>query len=113
LRPSKKPLRPIRDDKVGSRRRLEKLELRSWAHGLDAQPEDYWKRILIEKIEAISQRQQAARDRGEYVPRAEVGEVKARVRALLEERAYNASSPENGRETMRVISRFAKAERAK
>jgi hypothetical protein len=51
-----------------------------------AQPEGESKRLLMERIEAISQRQQAARDRGEYVPRAEVGEVKARLRACLEAR---------------------------
>jgi hypothetical protein len=38
----------------------------------------------MERIEAISLRIQAARDRGEYVPQVEVGEVKARLRACLE-----------------------------
>jgi hypothetical protein len=68
----------------GLQRRLQKLELRSLAHGLDAQPEGYWKRLLMERIEAISQRIQVARDRGEHVPRIEVGEVKERLRACLD-----------------------------
>jgi hypothetical protein len=72
--------------KSGLQRRLQKLESRSLAHTLAAQPEGESKRLLMERIEAISQRQQAARDRGEYVPRAEVGEVKARLRACLEGR---------------------------
>ena len=67
-------------------RRLQKLELRSLSYGLDAQPDGYWKRLFMERIEAISQRLQAARDRGVDVPRIEVGEVKARLRALLEGR---------------------------
>ena len=72
-------------------RRLQKLELRSLSYGLDAQPDGYWKRLLMERIEAIRQRLQAARDRGEYVPTVEVGEVKARLRALLEGRDLNTS----------------------
>jgi hypothetical protein len=72
------------------RTRLQKLGLRSRAHISDAQPEGYWKRLLMERIEAISQRQQAARDRGEYVPRIEASEVKARLRAFLEGRERRA-----------------------
>jgi hypothetical protein len=71
--------------KSGLQRRLQKLELRSLAYGLDAQPEGYWKRLLIARIEAISQRQQAARDRGVYMPPVDVGEVKQRLRACLED----------------------------
>lgn len=66
--------------------RLRKLELRSLAYGLDAQPEGYWKRLFIERIEAIRQRRQALGVHGELVPRIEVGEVKARLRALIEGR---------------------------
>ena len=66
-------------------RRLQKLELRSRAHSLDAQPDGYWKRLFMERIEAIRQRLQAARDRGEYVPTVDVGEVKQRLRACLED----------------------------
>jgi len=39
---------------------------------------------LMERLEVMSQRLQAARDRGEYVPTVDVGEVKARLRAVLE-----------------------------
>jgi hypothetical protein len=67
-------------------RRLQKLESRSLAHTLAAQPDGHSKRLLIEQIEAIRQRQQAARDRGVYMPPVDVGEVKARLRACLEGR---------------------------
>jgi hypothetical protein len=39
----------------------------------------------MERIEAMSQRIQAARDRGEYVPQVDVGEIKQRLRAFLED----------------------------
>ena len=71
--------------KSGLQRRLEKLELRSRAHTLAAQPDGESKRLFMEKIEAISQRLQAARDSGVYMPRIEVGEVKERLRACLED----------------------------
>ena len=70
--------------------RLQKLELRSRAHRLDEQPEGYWKRLLMGRIEAIRQRIQAARDRGDYVPRIEASEVNERLRALLEGRENRA-----------------------
>ena len=66
-------------------RRLQKLELRSLAYGLAAQPDGESKRFVIARIEAIRQRLQAARDRGEYVPPVDVGEIKQRLRALLED----------------------------
>ena len=66
-------------------RRLQKLELRSRAYGLAAQPEGYWKRLLMERIEAIRQRRQALGIHGESVPRIEVSEVKERLRAVLED----------------------------
>jgi hypothetical protein len=66
-------------------RRLQKLELRSLAYGLAAQPDGESKRFVIARIEAIRQRLQAARDRGEYVPTVDVGEVKQRLRAVLED----------------------------
>ena len=68
-------------------RRLQKLELRNLAYGLAAQPDGEAKRFLIARIQAIRERLQAARDRGEYVPTvgaAEV-EVKVRLRAVLED----------------------------
>ena len=71
--------------KAGLQRRLEKLEGRSLAHTLAAQPEGESKRLFIARIEAIRQRLQAARDRGEYVPTVDVGEVKQRLRAVLED----------------------------
>jgi len=64
-------------------RRLQKLELRSLAYGLDAHPDGESKRFVIARIEAIRERLQAARDRGEYVPPVDVSEVKARLRACL------------------------------
>ncbi len=67
------------------RRRLQKLELRSLAYGFAAQPDGESKRFVIARIEAIRQRLQAARDRGEYVPPVDVGEIKQRLRALLED----------------------------
>jgi hypothetical protein len=67
------------------RRRLRKLELHRQEHRLDTQPEGYWKRLLMERLEVMSQRLQAARDRGEYVPQVDVGEVKQRLRAFLED----------------------------
>jgi hypothetical protein len=70
--------------------RLQKLEHRSLAHRLDAQPDGEAKRFLIARIEAIRQRLQAARDCGEYVPRIEVAEVKERLRALFEGRDKRA-----------------------
>ena len=70
--------------------RLQKLELRSRAPRLDEQPEGYWKRLLMERIEAISQRQQAARDRSEYVAPVDVAYVKERLRACLEGRQKGA-----------------------
>jgi hypothetical protein len=66
-------------------RRLQKLELRSLAYGLAGQSDGESKRFVMERIEAIRQRIQAARDRGEYVPTVDVGEVKARLRAVLED----------------------------
>jgi hypothetical protein len=66
-------------------RRLQKLELRSLAYGLAAQPDGESKRFVIARIEAIRQRLQAARDRGEYVPTVDVGYVKERLRACLED----------------------------
>ncbi len=66
-------------------RRLQKLELRSLAYGLAAQPDGESKRFVIARIEAIRQRLQAARDRGEYVPPVDVGEINQRLRALLED----------------------------
>ena len=66
-------------------RRLQKLELRSLAYGSAAQPDGEAKRFVIARIEAIRQRIQAARDRGEYVPTVDVGEVKRRLRAVLED----------------------------
>jgi hypothetical protein len=68
----------------GLQRRLQKLELRSLAHTMDAQPEGYWKRLLMERLEVMSQRLQAARDRGEYVPPGDVGHVKEWLRAWLD-----------------------------
>ena len=65
--------------------RLQKLERRSPTHGLAARPDGESKRLLIARIQAIRERLQAARDRGEYVPTADVGEVKARLRAVLED----------------------------
>ena len=64
-------------------RRLQKLELRSLAYRLAAQPDGEAKRFVIARIEAIRQRIQAARDRGENVPTVDIGEVKARLRACL------------------------------
>jgi len=66
-------------------RRLQKLELRSLAYGLAPRPDGEAKRFLIARIEAIRQRLQAARDRGEYVPPVDVGEINQRLRALLED----------------------------
>jgi hypothetical protein len=66
-------------------RRLQKLELRSPEYILAAQPDGEAKRFVIARIEAMSQRIQAARDRGEYVPTVDVGEVKERLRAVLED----------------------------
>jgi hypothetical protein len=71
-------------------RRLQKLESRSLAYTSAAQPEGYWKRLFIERIEAIRQRRQALGVHDEYAPRIEVGEVKARLRALLEGREKRA-----------------------
>jgi hypothetical protein len=66
-------------------RRLQKLELRSLAYGLAAQPDGESKRIVMERIEAIRQRRQALGIHGELVPRIELSEVKARLRACLED----------------------------
>jgi hypothetical protein len=66
-------------------RRIQKLELRSPEYILAAQPDGEAKRFVIARIEAMRQRIQAARDRGEYVPTVDVGEVKARLRAVLED----------------------------
>jgi hypothetical protein len=66
-------------------RRLQKLEHRSIAYGLAAQPDGEAKRFFIARIQAIRERLQAARDRGEYVPTVDAGEVKARLRAVLED----------------------------
>jgi hypothetical protein len=71
-------------------RRLQKLELRSLAYGLDARPDGESKRFVIARIEAIRQRQQAARDRGVYVAPADVGYVKQRLRAFLDGRENRA-----------------------
>jgi hypothetical protein len=70
--------------------RLQKLELRSRAHRLDAQPEGYWKRLVMERIEAISQRRKALGIHSEPVPQTAVEEVKKRLRALLEGREKRA-----------------------
>ena len=70
-------------------RRLQKLELRSLAYGLAARPDGEAKRFLIARIQAIRERLQAARDRGEYVPRIGVAEVKERLRACLEDMRRN------------------------
>ncbi len=75
--------------KSGLQRRLQKLESRSLAHGLAAQPEGESKRLFLARIEAIRERLQAARDRGEYVPTVDVGEVKQRLRAVLEDMRRN------------------------
>jgi hypothetical protein len=72
--------------KSGLQRRLQKLESRSLAHTLATQPEGESKRLLMERIEAIRQRRQALGVHGELVPRIEVGEVRARLRACLEGR---------------------------
>jgi hypothetical protein len=66
-------------------RRLQKLELRSIACGFTAQPDGEAKRFVIARIAAIRERLQAARDRGEYVPTVDPGEVKQRLRAVLED----------------------------
>jgi hypothetical protein len=66
-------------------RRLQKLELRSLAYGLAPQPDGYWKRLFMERIEAIRQRRQALGIHREHVPTVDVGEVKRRLRAVLEE----------------------------
>ena len=66
-------------------RRLQKLELRSLAYGLDARPDGESKRLVMERIEAISQRRKALGIHGESVPRIEVSEVKERLRAVLED----------------------------
>jgi hypothetical protein len=66
-------------------RRLQKLEVRNLAYGLAAQPDGEAKRFLIARIQAIRERLQAARDRGEYVPTVDAGEVKARLRAVLKD----------------------------
>jgi hypothetical protein len=65
-------------------RRLQKLELRSLAHSLAAQPDGESKRFVIARIEVMSQRLQAARDRVEYVPPGDVGHVKEWLRAWLD-----------------------------
>jgi hypothetical protein len=52
---------------------------------LAAQPDGEAKRFVIARIQAIRERLQAARDRGEYVPTVGVAEVKARLRAVLED----------------------------
>jgi len=62
-----------------------KLERRSLAYGLAAQPDGEAKRFVIARMQAIRERLQAAKDRGEYVPTVDVGEVKARLRAVLED----------------------------
>ena len=66
------------------RRRLQKLELRSRAHTLDPQPDGYWKRLVMERIEAISQRRKALGIHSEPAPQSEVEEVKRRLRAFLD-----------------------------
>jgi hypothetical protein len=66
-------------------RRIQKLELRSPEYISAAQPDGEAKRFVIARIEAIRQRVQAARERGEYVPTVDVGAVKARLRAVLED----------------------------
>ena len=72
--------------KAGLQRRLEKLEGRSLAPTLAAQPEGESKRLFLARIEAIRQRLQALGIHGEHAPRIEIGEIKARLRALLEGR---------------------------
>jgi hypothetical protein len=47
---------------------------------LNAQADGESKRFLMDRIEPIRQRLKAAGNRGEYVPRIEVGEVEARQR---------------------------------
>ena len=71
-------------------RRLQKLELRSLAYGSDARPDGEAKRFVIARIEAIRQRIQAARERGEYVPTVDAGYVKERLRAFLAGREKRA-----------------------
>jgi hypothetical protein len=87
---SKKPLRQSEMTKSGLQRRLQKLESRSLAHTLAAQPEGESKRFLIARIEAIRQRRQALGVDGEYAPRIEVGEIKERLRAFLAGREKRA-----------------------
>ncbi len=65
-------------------RRLRNLELLRRKETLDAEPEGHSPQILLEKLRAMSQRFQAARDRGEDVPCANPGEVKEQLHALLE-----------------------------
>ena len=65
--------------------RLQKLELRSIAYGLAAQPDGEARRFVMARIQAIRERLQAARDRSEYVPTVDAAEVKARLRAVLED----------------------------
>jgi hypothetical protein len=70
---------------TGLQRRLQELELRSLTYGLAARPDGEAKRFVLARIQAIRERLQAARDRGEYVPTVDVGEVKERLRAVLED----------------------------
>ena len=67
------------------RTRLQQLERRGLAHRLDAQAEGYWKRLVMERIEAIRQRRKALGIHSEPVSQSEVEEVKKRLRALLED----------------------------
>jgi hypothetical protein len=76
--------------KTSLQRRLQKLESRSLAHTLAAQPEGYAKRLVMERIEAISQRRKALGIHSEPVPQSEVEEVKKRLRAFLEGRERRA-----------------------
>jgi mRNA-degrading endonuclease toxin of MazEF toxin-antitoxin module len=70
--------------------RLQKLERRSLAHTLAAQPEGYSKRIVMERIEAIRQSRKALGIHSEPAPQSEVEEVKRRLRAFLDGREKRA-----------------------
>ena len=65
-------------------RRLRNLELLRRKETLAEEPEGYSRQLLLEKLRGMSQRFQAARDRGEDVPCADPVEVKEQLRALLE-----------------------------
>ena len=68
---------------------------------LDAEPEGHSRQILLEKLRAMSQRFQAARDRGEDVPYADPAEVKEQLRALLEQHEKEKQQLYTPSETLR------------